>query len=256
MTTTAQLRGRHALVTGGSTGIGAAIARALAQHGVHLALVARDETQLETTAADIRRRYGVTVLIIALDLTQHGAVPRLLDNLTRAGIDPELLVNSAGASSRGLIAESDPAALRRLVDLNAGALTELTTALAARMVARGHGSIVTIASTGAYAPAPILAAYAASKAYALSFTQALWAETKDKNIRVVAVSPGPTRTPMNTAHGRGMRQPEQVASTVLAALDRSGPAVIDGRRNAALATIIRLLPTRLVTGLVLRTLAG
>ncbi|WFR66201.1 SDR family NAD(P)-dependent oxidoreductase [Curtobacterium flaccumfaciens] len=152
--------------------------------------------------------------------------------------------------------ESDPAVLRRLVDLNVGALTELTTALAARMSARGHGSIVNIASTGAYAPAPVLAAYAASKAYVLSFTQALWAETKDKNIRVVAVSPGPTQTPMNAAAGRGKRQPAQVAETVLAALDGSDPDVVDGHRNALTAGLIRLLPTRLITNLALRTMSG
>jgi short-subunit dehydrogenase len=145
--------------------------------------------------------------------------------------------------------------LRRLVDLNVGALTELTTAIAAQMTARGHGSIVNTASTGAYGPAPLLAAYAASKAYVLSFTQALWAETKDKNIRVVAVSPGPTQTPMNPARGRGKRQPLQVADTVLAALDRSDPAMVDGRRNALTAGLIRLLPTRVITGLALRAMS-
>lgn len=255
MTTSAQLAGRHALVTGGSTGIGAAVARALAEHGAHLVLVARDEGRLQETAASIRSQYGVTVLTVALDLGAPGVVSRLLETVALAGIDLEVLVNSAGVSSRGPVADSDPAALRRLTDLNVGALTELTTAVVAQMTARGHGSIVNIASTGAYAPAPILAAYAASKAYVLAFTQALWAETKGGSIRVVAVSPGPTRTPMNAARGRGSRLPEQVARTVLAALDGSSPAVVDGRRNAVIAALIRLLPARLITGLALRAMS-
>ena len=192
------------------------------------------------------------MLTVALDLAESGAVARLLSVVDEAGVELELLVNSAGTSSRGPVVDSDPALLRRLVDLNVGALTELTTAVATRMSSRGHGSIVNIASTGAYAPAPILAAYAASKAYVLSFTQALWAETKGTNIRVVAVSPGPTQTPMNAAAGRGKRQPAQVAETVLAALDGSGPAVVDGRRNALTAALIHLLPARVITWLALR----
>jgi short-subunit dehydrogenase len=251
------MSGRYALVTGGSTGIGAAIARALAARGANLVLVARNEQQLDEVAAEIRSaQTGVAVLTIAIDLAEPGAVRRLLAAVDEAGIELELLVNSAGMSSRGLVVESDPAVLRHLVDLNVGALTELTTAVAAQMSTRGHGSIVNIASTGAYAPAPVLAAYAASKAYVLSFTQALWAETKDKNIRVVAVSPGPTQTPMNASAGRGKRQPAQVAETVLAALDGSDPAVVDGHRNTLTAGLIRLLPTRLITGLALRTLSS
>jgi short-subunit dehydrogenase len=163
-------------------------------------------------------------------------------------------VAGAGISSRGPVAGADPAALRSLVEVNAGALTELTAATAAGMVARGHGSIVTIASTGAFSPAPLLAAYAASKAYVLSFTTALWAETRGSGVRVVAVSPGPTDTPMNRRPMRGKRRPEQVARTVLRALDASGPSVVDGRRNAVLASLIRLVPGRLMATVALRAM--
>ncbi|PYY37814.1 dehydrogenase [Curtobacterium sp. MCJR17_055] len=255
MTTAAQMRDRTALVTGGSTGIGAAVADALARAGAHLVLVARDATRLEQTADGIRDRHGVPVTTIALDLAEDGAVARLLDRLAGDGTEIELLVGSAGVASRGLVVDSDPVALRRLVDLNVGALTELTTAVVTRMVERGHGSVVSIASTGGFAPAPVLAAYAASKAYVLSFTQALWAETRRSGVRVVAVSPGPTRTPMNAATGRWGRRPEQVAATVLAALDGSGPSVVDGRANTLAATVLRLLPTRAVTALAMRVLA-
>ena len=256
MTSLTQLKDRHAVVTGGSTGIGAAIAAELARHGTHLVLVARDARQLEVTAVDLQTRFGVAVLTIAVDLAEPGAVAHLLEAVEDAGIEIELLVNSAGMSSRGFVADSDPVVLRRLVELNVGALTELTASIVAGMVDRGHGAIVNVASTGAYAPAPVLAAYAASKAYVLSFTQALWAETKDAGVRVVAVSPGPTRTPMNSAQRKGMRQPGQVARTVLRALEGTGPAVVDGAANAVTAAAIRLLPARVITAVARRAMGA
>lgn len=256
MTIPADVRGHHALITGGSSGIGAAIADELAAHGANLVLVARGADRLEQTATQLRRRHGVVVRTVELSLHSPGAVAALIAELEEAQIEIEILVNSAGMSSRGLVAESDPAVLRRLVDLNVGALTELTSIVVAGMVQRGHGSIINIASTGAYTPAPVVAAYAASKAYVLSFTQALWAETRASGVRVVAVSPGPTQTPMNAAPARGKRRPEQVARTALAALEKSGPAVVDGRRNALIAVVIRLLPPRLMAALALRMALG
>jgi short-subunit dehydrogenase len=246
---------RYALVTGGSSGIGLATAEALAEKGAHLVLVGRDAHRLEEAAAAIRTRHGVTVLVVALDLGEAGAVARLLRVVREAGIEIELLVNAAGASVRGMVADTDPAALRRLTDLNVGALTELSTAVVSEMVARRRGSIVNVASTGAYAPSPVLAAYSASKAYVLSFTQALWAETRGTNVRVVAVSPGPTQTPMNAGAGRGKRRSSDVAGTVLAAMDDSRSAVIDGRSNTVVAFVTRLLPGGVMARIALRVLS-
>ncbi len=243
------MRGRHALITGGSSGIGAAIADELAAHGANLVLVARNAEALETVAADLRERHGVSVLPVPLALDEPGAPMQLMSTVQQAGIEVEMLVNNAGLTSRALVAESQPGTLRRLVDLNAGALTELTTMIVAEMVKRGHGSIINIASTGAYTPAPLLAAYAASKAFVLSFTQALWAETKSSGVRVVAVSPGPTQTPMNPRSGRGKRTPAQVARTALAALEGRGPAVVDGGVNRLSAVLIRLAPPRAMADL-------
>lgn len=252
MTTATDMRDRFALVTGGSSGIGEAIAERLAAHGIHLVLVARDAEQLERTAVDLRERHGVEVVVVAISLDEPGAPDRLMGFVREAGIEVELLVNNAGMSSRAMVADSDPATVRRLVDLNVGALTELTALAVAQMVERGHGSIINIASTGAYTPAPQVAAYAASKAYVLSFTQALWAETRASGVRVVAVIPGPTQTPMNSRPARGKRQPAQVARTALHALDRSGPTVIDGHLNRLTAFLIRRMPARLMAGIALR----
>ena len=244
MTTASDMTDRYALVTGGSSGIGEAIAEQLAGHGAHLVLVARDEERLEKVAAGLRERHGVEVLTVALGLDERGAPGRLMEIVAEAGIEVELLVNNAGMSSRAMVADSDPSTLRRLVDLNVGAVTELTALVVAPMVQRGHGSVITIASTGAFTPAPHVAAYAASKAYVLSFTQALWAETRASGVRIVAVSPGPTETPMNSRPARGKRQPSQVARTALAALDGTGPSVVDGSRNRVTAFMIRRMPPR------------
>jgi short-subunit dehydrogenase len=249
------MRDEYALITGGSTGIGLAIAEALAGRGVRLVLVARGADRLESAAATIRSKHRVEVLTVPIDMGQAGAVSRLLSIVREAGIEIQLLINAAGMSARGMVADADPSVLRRLVDLNVGAVTELTTAVVSEMVARGHGSVVNIASTGAYAPSAVLAAYSASKAYVLSFTQALWAETKDTNVRVVVVSPGPTETSMNAGGGRGKRRPSDVAQTVVAALDGSGPARVDGRSNSMLSAITRLVPGGVMARVALRVLS-
>lgn len=246
-----QIRDRFALITGASTGIGYAIAEQLATRGAHLVLVARTAATLDDAAARLRAQYGATVHTMPMDITAPGATSLVVDKLAAEHIEIEILVNSAGCYERGLVVDSDPARLRAVVDLNAGALTELTAALLPTMTQRGHGAIINIASTGAYVPAPHLAAYSASKAYVRAFTEALWAETHDTGVRVVAVSPGPTQTPMNPRSTALTRQPGQVAATALRALDRSGPAVIDGGVNALSSHVFRLLPGRISA-----TLAG
>lgn len=251
MATKTPIRDRFALVTGASTGIGYAIAEQLARRGAHLVLVARTAATLDESAARLRAQYGATVHAMPMDISAHDAPSLVLDKLAAAAIEIEILVNSAGCYERGLVVDTDPARLRAVVDLNAGALTELTAALLPTMTRRGHGAIINIASTGAYVPAPHLAVYSASKAYVLAFTEALWAETRDTGVRVVAVSPGPTQTPMNPRSTALTRQPDQVAATALRALDRSGPAVIDGGVNMLTSHMFRLLP-----GSVAATLAG
>lgn len=243
MTTAAQMKGRTAVVTGATTGIGAEIADQLAGHGANLVLVARGAERLDQSAEQLRTRHGVDVLALPLDLADRAAPQRLAQQLDEAEIEVEMLVNNAGLSLSGAVADSDPAQLRTVVDVNAGALAEVTTLLLPGMVARGHGSVINIASTGAYAPAPYVAAYAASKSFVLAFTQAVWAETRDTGVRVVAISPGPTETPMNTRPFPGKRQPADVVRTALAALQGSRSAVVDGRANAVQSFVVgRLLP--------------
>lgn len=242
------MKDRTAVVTGATTGIGAELAERLAGYGAHLVLVARTADRLHETAERLRAEHGVKVLAVPLDLAAHDAPRRLAQQLAEAGIEVEMLVNNAGISDLAPVAASDPVRLRTVVDVNAGALAEITALLLPQMVARDHGSVVNIASTGAYSPAPYVAAYAASKAFVLSFTQALWGETRNSGVRVVAICPGPTETPMNTRPTPGKRHPRDVADTVVKALNGSRSAVIDGRVNALTSFVFgRLLPARLAT---------
>jgi short-subunit dehydrogenase len=167
MKTNEETKPRTALVTGAATGIGAAITERLAGQGTHLVMVARDGARLEAEAKRLRAEHGVEVSTLALDLSHRGAPSRLAEWLAGADIEVDVLVNNAGTSLMGPVADSDPARVRDLVDLNVGAVAELTTLLLPAMVARGRGAIVNIASTGAYAPAPYVAAYAASKTFVL-----------------------------------------------------------------------------------------
>ncbi|MER6443312.1 SDR family NAD(P)-dependent oxidoreductase [Streptomyces sp. NPDC001185] len=238
-----QTRRRVAVVTGAATGIGAAITERLAGQGMHLVLVARDGARLEVHAKRLHAEHGIQVSTLALDLSHQGAPVRLAEWLAGAGIEVDVLVNNAGVSLMGPVADTDAARVRGLIDLNAGAVAELTARLLPPMVARGRGAIVNIAGTGAYAPAAYLAAYAASKAFVLSFTQAVWAETRATGVRVVAVSPGPTDTAMNTRRMPGKRAPGSVADTVMSALRGRGPAIVDGRLNTFQTFVFgRLLP--------------
>jgi uncharacterized protein len=255
MRTKEETRRRTALVTGAATGIGAAITARLAGQGMDLVLVARDGARLEAEAKRLRAEHGVEASTLALDLSHPGVPSRLAEWLTGAGIEVEVLVNNAGTSLTGPVADSDPARVRGLVDLNAGAVAELTALLLPAMVARERGAIVNIASTGAYAPAPYVAAYAASKAFVLSFTQAVWAETRATGVRVVAVCPGPTETAMNTRSVPGKRTPGAVADTVMSALRGRGPAVVDGRLNGFQTFVFgRLLPASAAARFTERTL--
>lgn len=243
MTTAPQLKGRTAVVTGATSGIGAEITDQLAGHGAHLVLVARSAEVLETTATRLRTQYGVDVRTVPLDLADRES-PRLLSRqLDEAGIEVEMLVNNAAVSQLSSVVDADPMRLRAMLELNVGALAELTARLLPGMVRRGRGAVLNISSTGAYQPTPYLAAYSASKAFVLSFTQAVWAEVAGTGVRVVAVAPGPTDTPMNAATPLRKRQPADVARTALAALSRRRPAIVDGGGNALQTFVFgRLLP--------------
>lgn len=247
--------GQTALVTGASTGIGAVYARELAARGANLILVARSEDKMQTMAAELRAAHGRRVDVLAADLAQPGAADNLAQRVSALGLTVDVLVNNAGFGSHGDVVTTDPARLTGQVQLNCLAMVDLTSRFLPAMTARGRGTIVNVASTAAFQPIPHMAVYAATKAFVLSYTEALWAETKPTGVSAIAICPGATETPFFDVMGSDeasvgkRRTPEQVVATTFKGLRRGIPSVVDGRLNALVAHLPSLLPRRMIIGI-------
>lgn len=240
---------RTALITGASTGIGADFARRLGADGLDLVLVARSEQALEELATTIRRDSGVHVTVLTRDLGVPDASRDLVRECDRLGLEIDFLLNNAGFGTHGPVAEADPERLADEVRLNCGVLTELSQRFLPGMLARRRGTIVNVASNAAFQPLPLMAVYGATKAYVLSFTEALWHETKGTGVRVLALCPGPTDTAFFDIAGedfaRSKRTTAQLIDTTKRALARNQPSVVDGASNAVVARLaVRLLPKK------------
>jgi short-subunit dehydrogenase len=252
-------KGSRALVTGASSGIGVVFARELAKQGADVVLVARSQDKLEALAEELRRRFGVSVEVLACDLSSAGAGAALAARLAERDMQIDVLINSAGFGMFGQLHEADPVRTSEQVQLNVAALTELTCAVLPQMRARDRGAIVNVASTAAFQPLPYMAVYGATKAYVLSFTEALWGETRDTGVRVTALCPGATDTPFfDTASEHasiGPRMsPEQVVAAAFNALEQRRCSVIPGLRNRLLASAPRLAPRPTVVRISDRTM--
>lgn len=182
-----------AVITGASGGLGAEFARLCAAKGYDVLAVARSKDALEALRTELQEAHHVRVIPFAADLTDPAAVRKVAEEAAKAGT-VELLINNAGFGSYGKFAEADLAHERGMIMVNVLALTELTHLLLPGMLERGSGRIMNIASTAAYQPGPLMAVYYATKAYVLSFSHALSAETRGTGVTVTCVSPGPTRT--------------------------------------------------------------
>ncbi|MEU8951192.1 SDR family oxidoreductase [Streptomyces sp. NPDC048489] len=240
--------GTTAVVTGASSGLGAEFAQQLAQRGADVVLVARRAERLATLAERLRERFGVTAHVLGFDLAGHDAAHQVAAELRARGIRVDTLVNCAGVGTHGGFATADEGNISRELQLNVTALVELTRALIPQMLASGRGALVNVASTAAYQPTPSMAVYGASKAFVLSFTEAVAYETRANGLRVLALSPGPTKTEFFDVLGTDrpavgpMSRPQQVVHTALAALDRRAtpPSLIAGLANALPVAAARL----------------
>lgn len=186
--------GTTALITGASKGIGEAYARQLASRGAGLVLVARSAGALEELAAQLRKAHGSQVVALAADLFDRNAPQSIADMLAERGVEIDLLINNAGMGAVGPFLTRPLGPNIDSVDLNINALMGLTHGIGARMLARGHGGIINVASVAGFQPMPFQASYGASKAFVLSFTEALAEELRGTGIRVLAVHPGPVAT--------------------------------------------------------------
>jgi len=235
-----------ALITGASSGIGAEFARRYAREGVDLLLVARSGPALQALADELSAAHRITATVHTADLAQAQDVSRLAAVITEELPRLDHLVASAGTAPEGDLDRMDPDELRRMIDINVTALSLLTRAAVIRMRRAGSGTIITVASGAGYQPLPHFAAYAASKAYVLRFTEALSEEHRRHGLRIFSVAPGDTETPMNPGAARTKRQAHQVVETAWRAMPTTAPSVIDGWRNRVVAVLsTRVLGTRL-----------
>ncbi len=254
-----------ALVTGASSGIGEQFARQLAAQGHDLLLVARREGRLaslrtELIAAHPERRIDV----LATDLSVAGSGEAVAAFAAERGIVVDVLVNNAGVGSHDSFVHEDPAALARQIQLNCATPVDLTARFLPAMLAAedgaGRGAVVNVASTAAFQPVPSMAVYGATKAFVLSFTEALWAETRTSGVRVLALCPGATETAFFTTTGaefltRGRQSPQVVVATALGALAGSRAVVVPGLGNRLNSAAHRLLPRQTMTRLSGRVVA-
>ena len=246
---------RWAVVTGASSGLGRGLAARLAERGMSLVLTGRNEARLNETADQIRLAAPrVKVETVAADLSTPAGVSALLDHVGDRPI--EVLVNNAGFGSYGPFAEADPEREADEVAVDVSAVVTLARAFLPGMLARGSGGILNVASTIAFQPAPYQAVYGASKAFVLSFSEALWAEARAAGVAVTALCPGPTRTGFvdalgadvgHTAIYRRLAEPEPVIEAGLRALDKGRAVVIPGVRNRVVAVSGRFMPREWLT---------
>jgi short-subunit dehydrogenase len=238
-----------AIVTGASSGIGEALAAAMAAQGTHVVLVARSAERLTALAARIESAGGRATVLPA-DLASPGAAQKLFDEVERRGLRVDTLVNNAGFGFYGPFENEPPAHLSEMLQVNVVALTELTRLSVPTLLER-RGAILNVASTVAFQPSPYMSAYGATKAFVLSFTEALWAEYRGRGLHVAAVCPGPVETPFIDAMGAGVRSTamfkmalpvDKVVQACLHALDGKSPTRIVGRVNWLLAQTSRFSP--------------
>lgn len=247
-----------AVVTGASGGLGRGFATKLAADGMPVVLVARSAGALHDLADELREKYEVEVEVLVADLSDPTARDEVAADLTTR--DVEILVNNAGFGTLSAFADSDPARMAEEIGLNCLALSVLARASVTGMVARGSGAIVNVASTAAFQPIPGMGVYAATKAYVLNLSLAMWEELRPRGVSVLALCPGPTETNFFAAAGNesafaSRRTVAQVVQTCFDALAKGSPVAIDGPLNAAMARSTRLVPTRVAMTLA-RMLSG
>ncbi|OFN45972.1 MULTISPECIES: SDR family NAD(P)-dependent oxidoreductase [Rothia] len=243
------------LITGASSGIGEEFTRRYAAQKHDLVLVARNKDKLNALADEMRTKHEIEVTTIPLDLSEFDAAERLWNETTRAGLEIDVLVNNAGFGTQCDVADDDPERLEKEVRLNCLAVVGITARYLSTMRERHHGTIINISSTAAFQPMPHMAVYGATKSFVLSFTEALWRETKNDGIRVLAVCPGSTDTSFFESPDGGivvgkvgkLRSTKQVLDNTMRALKTNKPSFVDGLQNAFVARVVtRVIPTRIM----------
>ena len=254
-------RDRSILITGASSGIGEAMARQLAPVGSHLILVARSEDKLNALAEECRKQ-GSRADVFAHDLSHNGSAQKLYDNIAGAGYRVDVLINNAGFGKGGAFVNFPVEAYEQMITLNAASLTSLTRLCLPGMIERGSGGVLNVASVAGFMPIPYFSVYAATKAFVLSFSEALHAEIKGTGVHVSCLAPGPTETGFATAAdmkqvvGGPAETAQKVAALGLDALSRNKRTAISGTYNRVQALSSRFVPRKLTMAISERYMKG
>jgi short-subunit dehydrogenase len=240
------------LITGASFGIGESFARKLAARGENLVLVARTEERLAELCREFETKNKIGAQYIVADLTRQDAPREIFSETERRGVEIETLINNAGFGSLGEFVTLDLERELSMIDLNVKTLVALTHLYGAQMKMRKRGAIINVASTAAFQPVPFMACYAATKAFVLSFSVALWEEMRPHNVRVMALCPGVTETKFFEAADikrppmRVAQSPDEVVDVALKGLARGRSHIISGWMNYLTAQSERFFPRSLV----------
>ena len=250
-----------ALITGASVGIGETFAKELASRNTDLVLVARSQDKLDKLATELSSKHQVKTLVIAQDLTEPNAGKTVFDRVQAEGLTIDLLINNAGFGDYGAFGDRPLDKMLAMVQLNIKAVVELTGLFLPLMQARRDGAIVNLSSIAGFQPIPYMSVYAASKAFVLSFSEALWAENKDLGVKVMAVCPGPTESKFydraefpesaSVLNSMTMASSQKVVRDSLKALDKQqSNAVVGGFPNQIIVNLPRFIPRDLLVNVV------
>jgi short-subunit dehydrogenase len=245
-------RGKWALITGASAGIGVALARELAAGATNLVLTARRQDRLENLASELSSKHAIKTKVFAADLADPAGPEKIHQFTSSQGIDIELLINNAGFGAYGEFPSVETTRLLQMVQVNCSAVVHLTRLYLPKMVQQRRGDILILASTASFQAVPYISTYAATKAFDLLFAEGLAEEMKPYGIRVCALCPGSTESEFHEVAGQEQFQrkaetAEKVAHTGLQALAAGESCVISGLRNYLGAQGERLVPRRMVT---------
>ena len=241
------------VITGASSGIGAAFARKLAARGRNVLVVARSEDKLIALCNELGRLTSVRAQYLTLDLEQPDAATQLFEETQKRALEIDMLINNAGFGSMGDFAKLDLDRELEMIQLNIRALVDVTQRFLLPMRERKRGTIINVASTAGFQAVPYMATYAATKAFVLSFSEALWEENRLHGVHVMALCPGVTETNFFEASKidrppmRTVQTPEEVVDAALRGLSRKKSVVVSGWTNWLTVEAERFVPRSLVT---------
>lgn len=253
-------KGETVLITGATTGIGYELSRLFAMNGYNLVIIARNQSQLERLRQQWENEFHVTIHVIVKDLSSPSSVPEIMNYLNKNNIEIDILINNAGFGLYGPFIETPIERELEMIQVNIVALTHLTKCLIPHMLRKKKGKILNVASIAAFQSGPLMSVYYATKAYVLSFSEALTNELADHGILVSVLCPGPTNTEFekranlqqSNLFRRNVMNPEEVARIAFRQFMKGKTMIVPGATNWILVRSTRFLPRKVVTGIVRR----